>query len=225
MASYMPSFMSKNLSTGAEAAYGQPFAFTTGGNPKTATGATPTSGKKKKANKKKNKAKNAKNQRLRDRNIRIDDKTKMKEIEERHMEARMTAFINSKDSQSLIIALRAANATATNEKLNILQQYYEKSAEGKENAKIRRLQESLTYFQSNPIKEDSRIWTSQSFSEYKTIYATFYESQLAAMRSVIVTKKREMMNDIKTKKNEDLRVFYAKYPELKPPPRAKPTKS
>jgi len=30
MASYMPSFMSKNLSTGAEAAYGQPFAFTTG---------------------------------------------------------------------------------------------------------------------------------------------------------------------------------------------------
>jgi hypothetical protein len=30
MASYMPSFMSKSLSTGAEAAYGQPFAFTTG---------------------------------------------------------------------------------------------------------------------------------------------------------------------------------------------------
>jgi hypothetical protein len=29
MASYMPSFMSKNLSTGVEAAYGQPFAFTT----------------------------------------------------------------------------------------------------------------------------------------------------------------------------------------------------
>ena len=27
MASYMPSFMSKNLSTGAEAAYGQPFAL------------------------------------------------------------------------------------------------------------------------------------------------------------------------------------------------------
>ena len=30
MASYMPSFMSKSLSTGAGAAYGQPFAFTTG---------------------------------------------------------------------------------------------------------------------------------------------------------------------------------------------------
>jgi hypothetical protein len=30
MASYTPSFMSKSLSTGSEAAYGQPFAFTTG---------------------------------------------------------------------------------------------------------------------------------------------------------------------------------------------------
>jgi len=61
MASYMPSFMSKNLSTGAEAAYGQPFAFTTGAKGRTAAGTTQTSGKEKKANKKKNKAKKAAN--------------------------------------------------------------------------------------------------------------------------------------------------------------------
>lgn len=77
MASYLPSFMSKNLSTGAEAAYGQQFAFTTGAKGKTAAGNTPSNGKKKK------KAKQKKTQKERIKaNARKEDNPRAKQIAE-----------------------------------------------------------------------------------------------------------------------------------------------
>jgi hypothetical protein len=62
----------------------------------------------------------------------------------------------------------------------------------------------------------SRKWTTEQFTEFKQIYANFYSDQLAAMRSVVVTKMREMMKTAVDKKKSDLVAFYTKYPQLTP---------
>ena len=225
MASYMPSFMSKSLSTGAEAAYGQPFAFTTGID----TGGKGTkqkSGKQKKKNKKAKKAKKAKAEKPPDppkHILKAEDRAAMKMMKMDHMEARMKAFTESTDIASLNNKLRAANAAALQKKIDIVRGY-NVDDKGNENAKMRRLRKHLTYSQS-PIRPDSRTWNNNQFNAFKQIYVNYYEAQLAAMRSVIVTNMREIIADAIAKKKQDLDDFYTKYPDLKPKARAKTTGS
>jgi hypothetical protein len=139
----------------------------------------------------------------------------MKRIKMDHVEARMTAFTESTDSKSLNAGLRAATATSLQEKINIFKGYYVDD-EGNENAKMKRMRKELTYFQSPPTRTDSRKWTTEQFTEFKQIYANFYSDQLAAMRSVVVTKMREIISEAVAQKKSDLVAFYNKYPQLTP---------
>lgn len=248
MASYMPSFMSKHISTGAEAAYGQPFAFTTGD--KTAAGTTPKSGKEKKKKKKSNKSNKPKaaaekpphenaaaekppHQHKHILLLKVEDRAAMKKIKMDHAEARYEAFSSSATIGSLNIALRAANAKSLQARIDILTQYYSPDAQGVENAKMKRLRKDLQYFQAEPKNTDSRNFTGNQFTEFTQIYTAFYSDQMSAMNMSAMNPTNEhtgadfqaLMKKIVDTKKSELVAFYDKYPHLKSKPRAKTTDS
>lgn len=237
MASYMPSFMSKHISTGAEAAYGQPFAFTTGD--KTAAGTTPKSGKERKKNKKKNRAKKGKAARKAKEAaeaaekkhhkhgspLKPDDMTAMKQIGKTHTEARYSAFHLSKDITALNVALRAANAAALQSKIDILEQYHPADAQGVENAKMKRMRKDLQYFKSQPKNTDSRVFTVAQFERFSNIYTTFYSAQISAMlpeNEHTGADLKANMKDIVDTKKRALTAFYSFNPLLSPKSKQRP---
>ena len=235
MASYMPSFMSKHISTGAGAAYGQPFAFTTGIDgddvPTEAKSKNPKKGKKKRKSKvpqqpgESKEMKDAKKKTHRQHNnrltLRVDDMDTLTQINKTHMDAIWAAYKTSQNIDSLNSSLRAAMATALNAKTNIFEQYYRKSAEGVENAKMRNRRDEVAYWQSPPQHKDEREWKHAQFEEYKKIYLQFYSDRFSALNGHTGEDFKALMQDIVSQKQKDLKDFYAKYPDLTPKSRAK----
>lgn len=225
----MPSFMSKHLSTGAEAAYGQPFAFTTGvDGPKGASGAKPTSGQDKKKAKAKKRRETLKDKRKAEaakkpphepkhrKPLTPEDKDTMKQIGKTHTEARYSAFHSSLDIPALNAALRAANAAALQGKVDILQDYYVTEA-GAENAKLRRLRKDVAYFELPPTHTDSRVFLPLVFDAFKAIYVAFYSAEISLMNlGTTGAEFQVQMKDIVDKKKRALEDFYDKHPALRP---------
>jgi hypothetical protein len=226
--------MSKHLSTGAGAAYGQPFAFTTGVDdaPKAANGARPKGQKERKKAARKRRSERLKAAKQATAEAAAAEKkhhkhkhpspftaeelATMKQIGKTHTEARYSAFLLSTDITALNVALRAANAAALQSKIDILEQY-NKSAEGVENGKMRRMRKDLAYFSSPSGKTDSRTFTTEQFSDFKKIYAGFYQDEINLMQNGHTgTGLRAYMKDFVDKKKQELADFYDKYPALRP---------
>jgi len=218
MASYMPSFMSRSLSTGAEAAYGQPLAFTTGAGNGKGKGTTAKSSKEKKKNTKKKKAEKAKAANQHRLPLTAEDMATIKQIGQTHTEARYYAFRNSEDITELNTALRTANAAALQGKLDILVKYYTNET-GAENAKIRRLRKEVAYFESEPTNTDSRVFLPKVFQVFKEIYANFFSGQLSVMNPAndyTGADFRAEMKRVVDQKKQELREFYTNNPLLMP---------
>ncbi len=145
----------------------------------------------------------------------------MTKINKTHMEAIWTAYKTSNNYASLTSSLRAAMATSLIAKTNIYEQYYRKSAEGVENAKMRKLRDEVAYWQSPPAHTDEREWKTAQFEDYKKIYLQFYSDKISALNGHTGEDLNEKLQESNSQKRKDLKDFYDKYPDLKPKPRAK----
>jgi hypothetical protein len=224
MAAYMPSFMSKHLSTGAEAAFGQPLAFTTGA--KTAAGTTPKSGKEKKKNTKKRKEKKAKAAKKAEpaksakptngRHIKaliLSDTSQIEwdAISLTNMEEKAEAFSSSQNMGSLHAALHDANVTNLRGKIQILKNY------SKYNSLMKRMEKKLEYLEEKSSAEDtdSQKWPDSAFNDFKNIYKTYYTSRMQRMQSTDKTNMHAQLEQLYSILKMALYAFYDKNPGLK----------
>jgi hypothetical protein len=212
MAAYMPSFMSKHLSTGAEAAFGQPLAFTTGA--KTAAGTTPKSGKEKKKNTKKRKEKKAKPTNGRHlKSLILSDTSQIEwdAISLTNMEEKAEAFSSSQNMGSLHAALHDANVTNLKGKIQILKNY------SKYNSLTKRMEKKLEYLEekSSAADTDSQKWPDSAFNTFKNIYKTYYTNRVQAMQSPDKTNMHAQLDQLYSTMTMTLDAFYGRNPGLK----------
>ena len=230
MASYMPSFMSKNLSTGAGAAYGQPFAFTTGPNAaaNTETETTPKSTEDKKKRKRKPKSKvpqqpseskeikdakenkGEKNQNATRKPKKIlltpEHTVSMKDIKMKYIADQGKACQMSVTYEDLQQAFSNAKISENQQKIAIFLQYPDAEKI------VKKLQKHITHLQNEDKRDvDSRPWKQGSFYEYKQILADFYSEELQAMR---------IMMKATAEKRSAYSSFFDRFPDLKPASRA-----
>ena len=189
MASYMPSFMSKNLSTGAEAAYGQPFAFTTGAGGKTAAGNTPSNGKKKKQ------AKQKKNQ-----NKRINANARKEENRKKHN----TETLDKTD----IVKIVAATVGAM-EKININHLTTSARSSKKKDMRLKLDKENLLAFRTAKKNYlEQLVDITSDIGVGAATYAQYQKQKATAFQAMMTTKIETL--------EKQARVSYKTYDHEKP---------